>query len=74
LDPWIWPSIFLPHTYPSYEAAISGKNLDFVRGGFSVQALQPKEEMAWATNSLLFSALRPASPEVSSARSSFLLI
>ena len=23
---------FLPHTYPSYEAAFSGKNLDFVRG------------------------------------------
>jgi len=23
----------LPHTYPSYETAFSGKNLDFVRGG-----------------------------------------
>jgi hypothetical protein len=27
---------FSPHTYPSFEAAFSGKNLDFVRGGFLV--------------------------------------
>jgi hypothetical protein len=43
---------FSPHTYPSFEAAFSGKNLDFVRGSASdFIPLWSNEERICPTNS-----------------------